>query len=137
MIPARLQSLIYTERRRRIVVTLSWGLGLAAILANALFHRSVLQPLDVALMFALSFLAASVVGDIGYSFLGYFAAFALGVVIMSVAASFPMLIGSAGTAGYLLADLWIAIIFRAVFPLPFLIALFGGVLGSAVGEKYL
>jgi hypothetical protein len=127
-------SLFYPERRRKITVTLCWGAILASILASALFQRSVLSPLDTTFMFAVGVFATALIGDIEYGLLGYFAAFFLGLSIFFLAATLPILLG---TQDFSLLDLWIAIIFRAVFPFPFIIALLGSIIGSAVGEKYL
>ena len=83
-------------------------------------------------------MAGALVSDLGKAILGYFAAVAVGSATLYFVAVSPSLIGAVGTSnGALLQLLWISILVRAFFPLPFIGFLAASLAGAAVGETYL
>ncbi len=133
----RLQ-VIRSETWLKVIVVAVWGPAMASIAGQSLLRDAFLGPLDIGLLLLVSFMAGALVSDLGKAILGYFAAVAVGSATLYFVAVSPSLIGAVGTAnGALLQLLWISILVRAFFPLPFIGFLAASLAGAAVGETYL
>ena len=127
-----------TERRRNALIVVSWGMTIAAVFLQALYQRSYLTGLDIALAAAVCILAGAIMIEIENALLGYFGAMMIGTAILYSLATLPAFLGALPTpADELLHVLWISIIFKAIFPFPFLVLLLASLVGSAIGDRYL
>jgi len=115
-------------------VTVGWAVIIASIFAQALFVRQTLTELDIVLLFLASAVAGAVLVDIETLVLSFVIAFGLSVVFAYFCLVLPSLLGLAGVAGEALYSAAIVMIFRSVFPSPFIFILLGGFLGSFIGE---
>ena len=76
--------------------------------------------------------------ELGRAILGYFLAIPLGTALVFFLTILPALDGTIGPPGdQLLITLWLSIIIKMIFPVQFLVFLFGSVIGSIIGEYYL
>ena len=115
-----------------------WGLTIASILTQALFQRSALTIYDQAALLAVCLVGGAILIDIGKAILGYLAAMAIGLVLLFVIVTLPISLGMIPPPGdVIVTALWVSIIFKAVFPFPFIAFLVGSIIGAGLGETYL
>jgi hypothetical protein len=127
-----------TERKRAAIVTLLWGAGMSFTFAQGLIQRTFLEWYDYAIAFALCVIAGAVIIDLTRALASYIAAMFLAIVLTLSLLITPALLGAIPSPGdIVITNLWIAIVFDALFPFPlfgFLLATFAG---AALGERFL
>ena len=127
-----------TETRTFVSLVLVWAVSIAAVLAQALFQRSALTIIDLAALFIICVLAGAISLDVGSALIGYIFAMGLGILIFFVSALIPTTTSNLTTSGaVVILQLWISIIFKTVFPFPFIAFLVASMIGGGLGEKYL
>lgn len=91
--------------------------------------------LDLILLFLGSVVAGLVLADLERLILSSVVAIALSLVIIYLCLNLPAFLHLA-TAETALAESAIVMIFRSIFPIPLIAILFGGLLGSSLGERF-
>jgi hypothetical protein len=137
---------VRVSKSRPVLVVLGWGVSLAS-LAVTVVARAVLVPhagvvfssettLLIALyyagVFSVSFLSGLMLRSLPSAVLGFFCAYALGILLAGLAFDLPGLLGllPETVAEYSA----IVFAFTALFPLALLVGLVGGLLGAATTE---
>ena len=120
-----------------VLVVISWGFLMAAIILQALYANASLAALDILLLFVVSVVAGMLLIDIKTILLGYLCSFSLSVLITFICLTLPVTLrifeyAALNEALYRAA---VFMIFTSVFPAPIILCLIGGFLGSAVGER--
>ncbi len=88
-------------------------------------------------MASVCLMAGAVLIDIGKALIGYVAAMALAIGIVFTLATLALSLWSLPIVdGIVLTSLWITILFRSVFPFPFLVYLIASIIGGVIGERY-
>lgn len=129
---------VRSETWLKIIVVAVWGPAMASIAGQSLLRDAFLNSLDMGLLLLVSFMAGALVSDLGKAILGYFGAVIVASATLYLVAVLPSLTGAVDSAnGALLQVLWISILVRAFFPLPFIGILAASLVGAAVGETYL
>lgn len=118
-----------------VATTVGWAIVIASIVSQALYVRVSLIELDLILLFLTSVVAGSVVADLETLIASFLAAMVLGLLMIYSLLTLPSILKIAGVASGDLYSGAILMIFRNVFPIPLIIVLFGGLLGSFVGER--
>lgn len=118
-----------------IVATVAWAVVLSSITLPALYVRGSLVELDLVLLFLGSVVVGVVLADLERAVLGFVVATALSLIIIYVCLNLPVFFHLA-VAEEALASGAIVMIFRGIFPIPVVAILFGGLLGSFLGEKF-
>lgn len=134
----RLEWFIGTRRRRDATIILLWTLSIAAVFLQAIYQRASPSVLDDAIVLVICIVAGAALMELGRAILGYFLAIPLGMALVFFLTTLPALDGTIGPPGdQLLITLWLSIIIKMIFPVQFLVFLFGSVIGSIIGEYYL
>ena len=134
----RLEWFIGTRRRRDATIILLWTLSIAAVFLQAIYQRASPNVLDDAIVLVICIVAGAALMELGRAILGYFLAIPLGMALVFFLTILPALDGTIGPPGdQLLITLWLSIIIKMIFPVQFLVFLFGSVIGSIIGEYYL
>ena len=120
-----------------VLVIISWGFLMAAIILQALYANASLAALDILLLFVVSVVAGMLLIDIKTILLGYTCSFSLSVLITFICLTLPMTLGTFEYAAQSEALYRAAVfmIFTSFFPAPIILCLIGGFLGSAIGER--
>ena len=133
----KLSWLVTSEDRRIAIMILLWSLGIAATYLQALVQRAYMTLFDYALVLVICFVAGAIIMDVGRALLGYIAAIAVGIILLTVILIYPATSNLIPYPGdILIPSLWITTIFTAVFPFPFIGYLVATVVGATTGEKY-
>jgi len=119
---------------RDVAATAGWAVVLASIALQALYVRASLTELETVLLFFGSVVVGVVLADLEKLIMGCVAAIALSVVIMYVCLNLPAILHLTA-ASEALGEGAIVMIFRGIFPIPIIAILFGGLLGSYIGER--
>ena len=107
-------------------------------MAHELFQGLVPTTVDFGIFLAFGLMAGVIMADLQNSLLGFFAAMWIGTILLYVLATLPALTGVVQPPGdQAVYTIWIVLIFRAVFPVPFAISLVSSLIGAALGETYL
>ncbi len=123
---------------RDVVVVLLWGTAIAGLLAHDLFHGSFPSALDFGIFLGIGLISGMIISDFQRAIFGFIFAFAFGTTLVFVLAVLPALSGTVPPPGdQAVYTIWTVIIFRAVFPVPFIISLIAPIIGVGVGETYL
>ncbi len=129
---------VATETRRSILLLVAWASAICFLLAQALYQRAYLTIPDSAALVTVCFLGGMVSIDFGKALLGYLGAMIFGLGALFLTALLPTFTTSlAPEASVLVLQLWVSIIFRAIFPFQFIAYLVASIIGSGFGEKYL
>lgn len=135
---SQLNWVLATENRRAVLVVVLWGVSIASVYAQALLRRSTLTVFDHAAVFAICLAGGAIMIDFGRALLGYMAASTIGMVLLFTLVTLPMSLGTIPYPGDItVTTLWISIIFKAVFPFPFVVYLVASFIGAGIGESYL
>ena len=127
-----------TEKKKAVMVTLIWGLGIAFTFAQALLQRAYLTWVDYGIAFAICVLAGAVTIDLARALASYLGAMALAISLLLVMLTLPAFLGTIPPPGdVVITNLWIIVVFDSLFPFPLLGFLLATFLGASVGEQYL
>lgn len=130
--------LVANERRRAIVITVAWGLSIAWIYTSAIITRSELATTDLVLVGGVCLLSGVALGDLASALLGYIAAIAIGTATTYFLYTLALSLWSLPAADNIaLSSISLVVMFKAVFPFPFLGYMVASLIGSVIGEKYL
>lgn len=132
-------------RVRDISVIVGWGVGMAAIILQALY-QGLLTPLDLAILLAISALAGVILLDPGIIIVAYVSSLSLSVLVIFACLTLPATSGAVEHA--LLQDLiyqqTIIMMTRGLLLLsydppipviPSLLCLLAALIGGLIGEK--
>ena len=119
---------------RDVTATTGWAVVLASVVLQALYVRASLTEFEIVLLFFGSVVVGAVLADLERLILSCVAAIALSVVIMYICLNLPAILHLA-TAAEALGEGAIVMVFRGIFPIPIIAILFGGLLGSYIGER--
>jgi hypothetical protein len=126
-----------TERRRTILTTITWGISIAAVYAQAVFQRTTATAVDYGIIFIICLLGGAVSIELGKAVGSYLVAIIIGMTILFFLAATPTLNGTIPSPGdQFLLSLWIGIIFRLIFPIQFIAFLVASIVGAIIGEHY-
>ena len=127
-----------TEKKKAVIVTILWGLGIAFTFTQALLQRAYMTWFDYGIAFAICVLAGAVTIDLGRALASYLGAMALGISLLLVMLTLPAFLGTIPPPGdVVITNLWIIVVFDSLFPFPLLGFLLATFLGASVGEQYL
>jgi len=119
---------------RDIAATVGWAIVVASVFLQALYVRGFLNELDLILLFFGSAVVGAVIVDIEKLVLSFLAANVLAVVVEYFCLNLPVILQLA-VAGVALQSGVVVMLFRSIFPIAIIFILFGGFLGSFVGER--
>lgn len=119
---------------RDIAATVGWAIVLASVFLQALYVRGFLIESDLILLFLGSAVVGAVLVDVDKLVLSFFAAVGLAVVVEFFCLNLPVTLQLA-VAGEALQSGAVVMLFRSIFPIAIVLILFGGFLGSFVGER--
>jgi len=134
MFPLVALIMMFRLELRDVAATTGWAVVLASIVLQALYVRASVAEFEIVLLFFGSVIVGAVLADLERLILGCVAAIALSVVIMYVCLNLPVVLHLAAAAEALGSGA-IVMIFRGIFPIPIVAILFGGLLGSYIGER--
>ncbi len=130
--------LVATERKKAVLVTLLWGLGITFTFAQALLQRAYLTWFDYGIAFAICVLAGAVTIDLTRALASYLGAMVLAFILLLVLLTLPAFLGVIPPPGdVVITNLWIIVVFDSLFPFPLLGFLLATFLGASLGESYL
>lgn len=116
---------------------LSWAAAIASVYTQALYQRSYMTLFDHIMVFVICIVAGAIMTDMGYALLGYVSSITIGMLTVFILTVVPVSSGNFNLlANELLNQLWITVLFKALFPFPFIAYLIGSLIGSGLGEKY-
>ena len=119
-------------------VILLWAISMGMLLAHDLFEGVFPSPLDFGIFFGFGLAVGAIIGEFQRTIFGCLLAFGAGVLLVFVLGSVPALNGTVPPPGdQAIYTIWLVIIFKAIFPLPFTISLVGSLIGVGLGETYL
>lgn len=119
---------------RDVAATAGWIILLSAVILPALYVRASLTELDLVLLFLGSAVVGAVLADLEKLIISFVVAVPSSLVIIYAFLNLPVFLNLA-VAGEALGAGAIVMIFRAIFPISIVIILFGGLLGSFIGER--
>lgn len=123
---------------RGVLIVVSWSASISAITGQALFRQALLGPLDLFLIVTLSAFGGALLSDLGRAILGSVASMATGFATVYFLAILPSFTGAVGaTDAALLQQLWVGVMFRALFPFPVMGLIVASLIGGALGERFL
>jgi len=123
------------ERLEGLLVTLGWGLVLAAVSLHTLYVEPVLSSMDVLILFLVSLIAGALLKEIETFVVGFVLALGSSVLLMLFCLSLPGIFGVTGEVTSMLYDVAIVTVARSIFPAPFVAILLGGFFGNMLGER--
>jgi hypothetical protein len=123
------------QELKDVVATAAWAVVISSVILPALYTRGSLVESDLILLFLGSVVAGLVLADLERLILSSVVAIALSLVIIYLCLNLPAFLHLA-TAETALAESAIVMIFRSIFPIPLIAILFGGLLGSSLGERF-
>jgi hypothetical protein len=124
--------------RIEVLVVILWGIAITALLAHDLFQGSLPSTLDFGILFAFGLMAGALLADLQKALFGFLAATWIGAILMFILATIPAFTGIVQPPGdQAVYTVWFTLMFRALFPVPFVISLFASLIGAGIGETYL
>jgi hypothetical protein len=123
------------QELRDFIASVAWAIILSSVILPALYARASLVESDLVLLFLGSMVVGVVLADLEQLILGFVIAIALSLVVIYLCLNLPVFLHLAVAEGAL-ASSAIVMIFRGIFPIPFVAILFGGLLGSYLGERF-
>jgi len=117
------------------LVAVGWAIVIASVFVQSLYVRPALTEFEIILLFLASAVAGAVLVDIEKLIVSFFLAIGLAIFLSYFCLVLPSVLGFAGVAGEALYSAAIVMLFRSVFPAPFIFILLGGLLGSFIGER--
>jgi len=119
---------------RDLAATVGWAVVLSSIISPALYVRDSLAESDFVLLFFGSAIVGAVLADLERLIISCVVAITSSLAIIYVCLNLPVILNLA-VAGEALGVTAVVMIFRAIFPISIVVILFGGLLGSFVGER--
>jgi hypothetical protein len=95
-------------------------------------------PTDFGIFLLFGITAGVLISDLQKALFGFLAAIWIGAILVFVFGTLPAATGIVQPPGdQAVYTLWSTLVFRAIFPVPFIISLFAALLGAGIGETYL
>jgi hypothetical protein len=126
-----------SEKFGEALLVLSWGGGIAAIFANALFQNPYPTVIHYILVFILCVMGGAVMQEVGKALVGFLGAMAVAVTILITLSSAPAFSSLSPQGGAFIQSLMILIILRSTFPIPFVTYLVASMVGALLGDRFL
>jgi len=119
-----------------LAVIAGWAVAITSIIVNSLYVRPLLTWVDIVLLFVASAMSGMMLVDLESVVVGFVVAFALATVMTYILLCLPTILGISGAIGEVLSSGAVVMVFRSIFPVPFILILIGGFFGSFLGEKF-
>lgn len=119
-----------------MIVVPCWAGLVSAICLGRFFVSSALTFADLGLIFASSFVAGAVVGDLENAIVAFIFTLLVSVGVVGFVLSLPSILGIAGPVWELVAEEQaLGDVLKAFIPFGLVILLGGGILGSSLAER--